>query len=146
MKISKNGQYALISVSDLAIHTGGGHSSLSDIAGRNKIDKGYLAQIFLTLKNAGIISSVRGKNGGYYLKRIPSEISAGEVVRSVEGELAPAPCSIGESAAQSCDTYDSCITKTLWRRIAEEINDTLDNITIADIIEIYNKGNIKNET
>ena len=146
MKISRNGQYALISVTDLAMHTRDSHTSLSEIAGRHKIDKGYLAQIFLILKKAGIISSIRGKGGGYFLTRLPSDITAGEVVRAAEGELAPAPCSIGDSAAQSCDSYDSCITKTIWRRIAEEINDTLDNITIEYIIEIYNKGNMEDET
>ena len=146
MKISKNGQYALISAADLAMRPGHEPSSISGIADRNKIDKGYLSQIFIVLKKAGIVSSVRGKNGGYFLSKAPSALAVGEVVRAVEGNLAPTRCSIDDNAAQNCEVYDACITRTLWRKIAQEINLTLDGITIADIIEKYKKGNMPNET
>lgn len=138
MKISKNGQYALISAADLAMRPG--HSSIPYIADRHGIDRGYLSQIFLSLKKAGVVSSIRGKNGGYYLSKAPSLLTAGEVVRAVEGELRPTQCSIDDNAATSCVSYGSCIARALWQRISKEINFTLDNITIADIIEVYKKG------
>jgi Rrf2 family protein len=139
MKISKNGQYALLSAADLAMQSG--HSSIQDIAGRHGIDSGYLGQIFAGLKRAGIVCSVRGKNGGYYLNRPPSLLTAGEVVRAAEGELEPTQCSGGGLSAPNCASYGSCITRALWRRISEEINSTLDSITIADIVDQYRKEN-----
>jgi len=140
MKISKNGQYALLSVVDLAMHTENGHDSLAHIAQRQDIEPRYLGQIFFALKNAGIVKGVRGKKGGYFLARSADELTAGEVVRAVEGDLAPTQCCLGDTASKDCKTYKGCITRTLWRKIAHEINDTLDRITIADIINEYNKG------
>ncbi len=145
MKISKNGQYALLSVADLAMHMGDGHDSIANIAERQHIDPRYLGQIFFALKNAGIIAAIRGKSGGYYLSKAPEELTAGDVVRAIEGELAPTQCSLDDSAAQHCETYDACITRTLWQSIAREINDTLDSITIADIIDEYRKGTQTND-
>ncbi len=140
MKISKNGQYALLSVADLAIHSENGHESLARIAQRQHIEPRYLGQIFFALKNAGLVKSVRGKNGGYFLSRPADKLTAGEVVRAVEGDLAPTQCCLEESDAKSCKTYKGCITRVLWQQIAYEINDTLDRITIADIISEYRKG------
>lgn len=140
MKISKNGQYALLSVVDLAMHTEHGHESLARIAQRQDIEPRYLGQIFFALKNAGLVKGVRGKTGGYLLTRPAQELTAGEVVRAVEGDLAPTQCCLGDESSKNCKTYKGCITRTLWRKIAHEINDTLDRITIADIINEYSKG------
>jgi len=140
MKISKNGQYALLSVVDLAMHTENGHESLAHVAARQDIEPRYLGQIFFALKNAGLVKGVRGKTGGYLLTRSAQELTAGEVVRAVEGDLAPTQCCLGDESSKNCKTYKGCITRTLWRKIAHEINDTLDRITIADIINEYSKG------
>lgn len=140
MKISKNGQYALLALTDLAMHAGDGHESLARIAERQKIDLRFLGQIFFALKNAGLVASVRGKNGGYYLLPDPAKLTAGDVLRAMEGGLAPTPCSTGDDTALACETYDTCITRTLWQRIAKDIVETLDGITIADLIEIYKNG------
>lgn len=140
MKITKNGQYALLSVADIALHMKDGHESLAHIAERQHIEPRYLGQIFFALKNAGLVKSVRGKNGGYFLSRPADELTAGEVVRAVEGDLAPTQCCIDDSDSKSCKTYKGCITRVLWQQIAHEINKTLDRITIADIIREYQKG------
>ena len=139
MKISKKGQYALISVVDLALHGADNQQSIADVAARENIEPRYLGQIFFALKNAGIISSVRGKNGGYFLSKAPSEITAGEVVRVLEGDLAPTVCSSEASEPVSCDVYADCHTRSLWQRIAHEINDTLDSFTIAQLADVYIK-------
>jgi Rrf2 family iron-sulfur cluster assembly transcriptional regulator len=137
MKISKNGQYALLSACDLAMQHS--HSSIADIAERHGINKGYLSQIILSLKKAGVVASVRGKGGGYRLGKSPSLLTAGEVIRAAEGELKPTQCSAND-AHISCAAYGSCVTRALWQRISKEINDTLDSITIENITEIYMKG------
>jgi len=143
MKISKNGQYALVGMADLAMHAQAGCEdceSLARIAERQNIDARYLGQIFFALKNAGLVQAVRGKNGGYYLERPAEDITAGEVVRAVEGELKPTWCSLDDKAAQSCESYDECMTRRLWQDLARQINDTLDTITIADIVQKYQEG------
>lgn len=141
MKISKKGQYALISVVDLAVHGEQSHQSITDIAARENIDQRYLGQIFFTLKNAGIISGVRGKNGGYFLQKAPSEVTAGDVVRAIEGDLAPTTCSSGKQENIDCDPYGTCHTRSLWQTLAHEINNTLDSITISELAAQYEKEN-----
>ncbi|MBT3319427.1 MAG: RrF2 family transcriptional regulator [Clostridia bacterium] len=139
MKISKKGQYALISVVDLALHGADNQQSIADVATRENIDPRYLGQIFFALKNAGIISSVRGKNGGYFLSKAPLEITAGEVVRALEGDLAPTVCSSEASGSVDCEAYGECHTRSLWQTLAHEINDTLDSFTIAQLADVYIK-------
>ncbi len=144
MKISKNGQYALLSVTDLALHDGS-HQSIAQIAQRQNIDQRYLGQILFALKNAGIITSVRGKGGGYLLARPAESVSAGEVVRALEGDLIPTQCCAEDAGSQNCETFDACLTRSLWQAISHEINSTLDGISIADIVQLYKEGS-GNET
>ena len=141
MKISKKGQYALISVVDLALHGADNQQSIADVAARENIDPRYLGQIFFALKNAEIISSVRGKNGGYFLSKAPSEITAGEVVRALEGDLAPTICSSEAQESVDCEAYGECHTRALWQTLAHEINDTLDSFTIYELAAEYKKEN-----
>ncbi len=143
MKISKKGQYALISVVDIALHGEQSHQSITDIATRQNIDQRYLGQIFFTLKNAGIISSVRGKNGGYFLQKAPTEVTAGDVVRAIEGALAPTICSSAKDEDVDCDTYGICHTRSLWQTLAHEINNTLDSITISELAAQYKKESME---
>ena len=140
MKISKNGQYALLSMADLALNSKDSHVSLAQIADRQHIDPRYLGQIFFALKKAGLVQSVRGKTGGYFLSRPPESMTAGEVVRAVEGDLAPTQCCLNGEEIKNCKTYKDCITRVLWQQISHEINDTLDRITIADIMANYETG------
>jgi Rrf2 family protein len=146
MKISKNGQYALLSVTDLALYGVEEHQSIAQVATRQNIDSRYLGQIFFALKNAGIISSVRGKSGGYRLARAAAEIRAGEVVRALEGDLIPTQCCADDASMLSCESFDACLTRSLWQSISREINSTLDGITIADIVRLYREERSCNET
>jgi Rrf2 family protein len=146
MKISKNGQYALLSVTDLALHDTEEHQSIAQVATRQNIDPRYLGQIFFALKNAGIISSLRGKSGGYRLARAAAEIRAGEVVRALEGDLIPTQCCADDASMLSCEAFDACLTRSLWQSISREINSTLDGITIADIVRLYREEKCGNET
>lgn len=145
MKISKNGQYALLSVADLAFY-GDAHQSIAQVAQRQNIDPRYLGQIFFALKNAGIITSVRGKGGGYLLARSADSISAGEVVRALEGDLMPTQCCVEDAGLMNCESFDACLTRSLWQAISHEINSTLDGISIADIVKLYKEGSGGNET
>lgn len=139
MKISKNGQYALLSVADLALHQADAQQSIAQIARRQNIDPRFLGQIFFALKNAGIITGIRGKGGGYLLARPAESITVGDVVRAVEGDLMPTQCCAEITGAQSCESFDECLTRSLWKAISHEINHTLDSFTIDDITSIYQK-------
>lgn len=135
MKISKKGQYALLSIADLAIYAKAQPQSIAIIAQRQGIDPRYLAQIFFTLKNAGLILSIRGKNGGYVLSRPADKITAGDVVRAIEGTLAPTKCSVSSEEAPKCKQYPACITHELWHTLAGKINEVLNDMTIANLVD-----------
>jgi Rrf2 family transcriptional regulator, cysteine metabolism repressor len=130
MKISKKGRYALEAVVDLAINSTSSLESLKNIAQRQNITVKYLEQIFYILKQKGLIRGKRGINGGYCLSKSMSEITAGEIVRAVEGDLAPVYCALDGD----CDRYDGCLTRKLWRQIMFEMNDVLDKITIKELV------------
>ena len=129
----------LLSVTDLALHEAEGHQSIAQVAGGKNRPR-YLGQIFFALKNAGIIASVRGKSGGYYLARPASGISAGEVVRALEGDLVPTQCCVDSADTPSCESFDACMTRSLWLTVGRAINSTLDSMTIADIVRLYRRG------
>ena len=92
MKISTKSQYALEALMDLHLHAVDGQESLKNIAQRRGISEHYLEQIFSTLRKAGIVESFRGAQGGYRLAREPGSITAGEVIRALEGPLCPVKC------------------------------------------------------
>lgn len=89
MKLSKKGEYALRALMDLALHYGNGVEPSQEIAENGGIPKSFLEQILITLKHGGILESRRGAEGGYQLKRPPEEITLGEVIRLIDGPLAP---------------------------------------------------------
>lgn len=137
MKISTKGRYGLEAILDLAIHSSEGVVSINSISERLGVSEAYILQIFLTLRRAGIIDSARGAQGGYALARDPSDITAGDVLITLEGPLAPVPC-IVESAAFSCDRFETCTTKSLWEDVMNTLTSVAHSITIADLVTCYN--------
>lgn len=136
MKISTRGRYALEAVLDMALHESDGHESLKNISDRTGISENYLEQIFAVLRRKGIVESVRGAQGGYKLTRPAEKITAGDVIRALEGPLAPVSCLVGGDA--ECGMVSSnCVTKILWGRMMEELNVTADSCTINDLVKSY---------
>lgn len=132
MKISTKGRYALRLMMDLAMHDTGSPVSLKDIAARQSISDKYLEQIISILNKAGFVRSIRGAQGGYRLARKPQEYTVGMILRLTEGSLAPVDC-VNEGG--SCDRMEACVTIRIWRQIYEAVNNVVDNITLADVIE-----------
>ena len=87
MRISTKGRYGLRAMMDLAAYSNGGHVSLSSIAKRQMISTNYLEQVFSVLRNAGLVKSIKGAQGGYVLAKKPSEIRIGTILRVLEGYL-----------------------------------------------------------
>ena len=92
VKISTRGRYALRLMLDLALHDTGEYISLRDISARQEISVKYLEQIVTVLGRAGLVRSVRGPQGGYRLSKAPADYTAGEILRTIEGSLAPVAC------------------------------------------------------
>lgn len=133
MKISTRGRYALRLMLDLALCPAGTPVSLRDIARRQEISEKYLEQIISMLNKAGFVQSIRGAQGGYLLKKEPSEYTVGEILRLTEGDLSLVDC-VGEENG-SCRRKPECATARIWERISEAVNQVVDGITLADMVK-----------
>lgn len=134
MKISTKGRYAVRLMLDLALNDTGEPISLKDVAKRQDISDKYLEQIISVLNRAGYVRSVRGAQGGYYLRKRPEEYTVGMILRLTEGSLAPVVCIDGEDEI-NCDKQDSCVTVILWKKINDAINDVVDHTTLQDLVD-----------
>lgn len=132
MRLSTRGHYGLKAMFDLAQHYGASPTPLKSIAGRQKIPENYLEQLMAVLRKAGLVNSVRGAQGGYILARNPNEVYVGEIIRVLEGPIAPVEC-VNEIKAAECDQVDYCITRTVWERVRDSIKEVLDSISLADM-------------
>src|ERR1700757_1820092 len=139
MKISKRGEYALRALIDLGIASELGWPMLqiSELASKEKLPIKFLEQIFTQLKTAGYVASRRGKFGGYSLARPMNRIKFGEVIRLIEGPLAPIRCVSQTSYARcSCSDEGRCALRILMFDVRNAISTILDRYTLADIVEI----------
>ena len=134
MKISTKGRYALRLMLDLAIQPGDSAVPLRDVAERQEISDKYLEQIVTQLARGGLVRSVRGAGGGYLLTRTPEEYTVGEILRQLEGNLAPVSCVSGGSC---CGRADRCVTLEVWQQIQDAVDGVVDNITLADLVRRY---------
>lgn len=142
MKISTKGQYALEIVTDLAMHSDAKQlESLRNVAVRRNLSEKYLERIVKSLKDAGIIKSVRGAYGGYCLEVLPEQLTVKQVLNAVEGQLAPVECLTKESdCGIDCDT---CPTRGTWGLMWQTINRTVEKVTIQEIMEACREINTK---
>ncbi len=140
MKISTKGRYGLRAAIDVAIFSGQQAVPISEIAERQQLSESYLEQLMAKLRKADIVKSVRGAQGGYVLAKSPSEISVGDILRSLEGDLRPVDC-LAIKEDNKCHNGEMCVTKFVWEKINESINDTVDGITLQDILDQNLKKN-----
>ncbi|NPV72968.1 MAG: Rrf2 family transcriptional regulator [Pelotomaculum sp.] len=132
MRLSTRGHYGLKAMFDLAQRFGTEPIPLKSVAERQNLSEHYLEQLIAMLRKAGLVRSVRGAQGGYILAREPAEITVGDVIRALEGPIAPVSC-VSEEAPGKCDEADYCITRTVWARVRDGIARVLDSISLADI-------------
>ena len=134
MKLSTKGRYGLRALIDLAQYSEETPVSITSISKRQDISERYLEQLMSMLKKAGIVKSIRGANGGYILARDAKEISVGEVLRALEGSLEPVECA-GLESEDGCSASDICVTKYVWKRINESINQAVDEMKLEQLVE-----------
>lgn len=133
MKISTKGRYAVRVMLDLALNNTGECIKVKEIASRQGISEKYLEQIIAVLNKAGYVKSVRGAQGGYRIAKEPENYTVGMILRLTEGSLAPVSCL--EDGADECERCDTCETLEVWREIYEAVNNVVDHVTIADLVE-----------
>jgi Rrf2 family iron-sulfur cluster assembly transcriptional regulator len=119
---------------DLALNNESGPAQCAEIARRQEVSDQYLSQLFLKLKRAELVHSVRGPGGGYVLARPAGEISAGDVLRAVEETLEPVFC-VDEDAQATCHRVDGCPTHWLWAKLGDAIHTVLDSVTLAELCQ-----------
>ncbi|MBN1523145.1 MAG: Rrf2 family transcriptional regulator [Spirochaetales bacterium] len=137
MKISYKGDYAVKSLLFLASRyqeEGEQYFQLGEIAQKQDIPEKFLEQIFLLLRKAGYLKSHRGMNGGFALNRPPENIHLGDIVRLIDGPIAPIAC-VSTEAYQHCDFESKCVLKPLWAEVREAISSVVDHITFRDLVD-----------
>jgi len=143
MRLSKRGEYGLRAMINLADYGDRGKSSplvqIKDISERANIPVKFLEQILLALKNAGLLQSKMGYGGGYYLARPASEIDLGQIVRVLDGPLAPIRC-VSQMAYEPCDCPDeqTCGLRVVMGDVRNAIAAILDNTSLADVVARMN--------
>lgn len=133
MMISTKGRYGLRVMIDLAEQGKTEYIPLKEIAERQNISRKYLEGIMTVLSKNNYIEAIHGKGGGYRLNREPKEYKVGDILRLMEGTLAPVTCL--ECDATPCENATECRTLPLWEKLDEMITTYLDGVSIADLMK-----------
>lgn len=136
MKISTRGRYALRMMIEFGLNPDQ-CTKISQVAERQGISDKYLEQIVTLLHKAGYVRSIRGAQGGYMLTRKPEEYTVGMILRETEGSLSPVSCL--DKAENPCGRAAQCVTLTVWQQLKNAIDQVVDNVTLADLIEEQKK-------
>lgn len=133
MKLSTKGRYGLRAIIDLARYSENEPVSISSISARQDISERYLEQLVAMLKKAGLVKSIRGASGGYVLAKDVGEISVGDVLRALEGDLEPVKCAASHGEG-GCSSQGECVTKYVWQKINDSINQTVDHMMLSELV------------
>lgn len=134
LRVSTKGEYGVRLMVDLARNFGTDPRSINDIADAEGLKKLYLEQLVRLLREHDLVVSIRGAHGGYRLSRPPEQIRMGDIVRALEGPIAPMICAPEGQMETVCDRLDCCSTKYLWGHVRDAITATLDAMTLADVL------------
>jgi len=131
MKLTSKGRYAVTAMLDVAIHASTGPVSLADISERQGISLSYLEQLFSRLRKNGLVSSVRGPGGGYRLGKCSAQIAVADVISAVDESIKATRC----NDKGNCQGGHQCLTHTLWNDLSNRIEEFLQNISLAELVE-----------
>lgn len=131
MKLTSKGRYAVTAMLDVTIHAVSGPVPLADISERQAISLSYLEQLFSRLRKNGLVTSVRGPGGGYRLGKCSAQITVADIISAVDESVDATKC-LGQG---NCQGGSRCLTHTLWADLSQRIEDFLQNISLAELIE-----------
>ncbi len=139
MKLSTRGEYASRAMLELSLHYKGPPLHIRDISAAQDIPPRFLEQILLSLKRNGYLRSKKGPRGGYYLAKPPSEINVAEVIRVMDGPLAPIDC-VSVTAHEFCPRENFCGLKWLWKEVRDSVANILENTSFEDLAKRTKKA------
>ena len=134
MLVSTKGRYALRVMLELGQRPFDSYTPLPVIAERQSVSEKYLESIVVLLSRAGLVDGVRGKGGGYRLRRALKDYSVGEILRLSEGSLAPVACL--DRNKSGCPRAGKCQTLPMWEKLDSLINGYLDSVTLEDLLDV----------
>lgn len=132
MRISRKGDYALRAMAYLAMNYGRGRVRISEIARHERIPKKFLEQILLELRRAGLVESKRGIGGGYSLMKAPHRVSLAQIIRIIDGPLAPLGC-VSKYAHVACPDEKRCGLRRVLAKVRDTVASMLENLTLDDV-------------
>ena len=135
MRFSNREQYGLRAMVEFARRYGDGPVSLAEIAEVQDISMSYLEQVVAPLRKAGFLESRRGAYGGYSLRLPPENVTAGDIIKALEGPLVPIKCVDRAGSAEGCVREGRCAVRTVWRKVHDRLEEALDSMTLADLAE-----------
>ncbi|MFH1002585.1 MAG: Rrf2 family transcriptional regulator [Chloroflexota bacterium] len=135
MRLSSRGRYATKAMIDLAVHFNQGPVLAKDISARQGITEPYLEQLFIPLRAAGLVRSLRGTGGGFYLARPPAEVKLGDIIRASEGTTSPVECA---DEPRLCPQSSQCVSRDVWVEMKRAIDGVLDATTLEDLVQQQN--------
>lgn len=133
MKLSTKGKYGVKALFELAMHEGAGPMSLRSIADRQGLSEHYLEQLAAPLRKAGLITSIRGAQGGYVLGRPADQITVGDVIRVLEGPIGFSDCAVENEPGPDCAAH--CVVHGVWEKVTRQIVQVIDGITLQDLVD-----------
>lgn len=134
VKLSTKGRYAMVALTDIAMQSSEGLVTLGDISKRQDVSLPYLEQLFVKLRRAGLVESVRGPGGGYRLARLPAEIRVVEVLAAVDETVDAMHVGAGASGGLSGSRAQS-MTNRLWQSLSAHVYVFLHQTRLSDVVE-----------
>lgn len=135
MWLSTKGRYAVRIMIELGLHKKGEIISVKEISANQGISPQYVEQLLVKLRKAGLVKSIRGSNGGYQLAKEASDITSGDIIRTLEGYIYPVFCIDTKISKKECNRAPRCAARLLWKRVGEKTAEILDATTINDLIK-----------
>ena len=133
MNISTRGRYGLRALLEIAVQSDEEPVTTKNISQRQQMSVTYLEQILHRLKKAGIVRSVRGARGGYVLARKGDKITVSQIINALDGPIAISYCDFPQLREKSCIGPSACVSRILWKKLEDLIEDTLSSVTLADM-------------
>ena len=136
MIISSKGKYGLVALMDICLYSRSEAVTLKSVSKRQDISERYLEQIFSILRKGGIITSKKGAQGGYFLARTAADITVGEILNILEGDLKIV------SPSEERNDIECFMQKNIWNNINRQIEEYFDSVTLEALVKDYIEGKI----